>query len=70
MGAGAETINSIFSLARHLDDVRAVDRLVETLAGVRLLIIDEVSMVGSKQLYEVSHRLEAVARRCWRQQHA
>ena len=40
MGAGAETINSLFSFSRRLDAAKTVHDLVERLAGTRLLIID------------------------------
>ena len=66
MGAGAETINSVFMLNQELRMTKTLDALVKRLSEVPLLIIDEVSMVGSKQFLAVSQRLEAVARTLWR----
>ena len=61
MGPGAETVNSAFGLGAKLGP-----ELLEVLLRVRLVIIDEVSMLGSEQLYHVSQRLEEVARVRWR----
>ena len=66
---GAETIHSIFKLGRRLESGDQMDALTASLADARLLIIDEISMVGSEQAYEVSHRLELVARTLWRRHH-
>ena len=66
MGAGAETINSIFKIG---GSDPAPDDVVRALGHAKLLIIDEISMVGSEQLQQVSDRLELVARTLWRRAH-
>ena len=64
MGNGAETINSVFRLGQKLTDA-----VVSELEKFKLIILDEISMVGSAQFYEVSNRMEEVARTAWRRQH-
>ncbi|CAK0879229.1 unnamed protein product [Prorocentrum cordatum] len=62
MGAGAETINSVFNLGSAMADTASIDALVDKLALARLLIIDEISMVGSEKFFQVSDRLDLVTR--------
>jgi hypothetical protein len=66
MGGGAATINSVFKFASNnmeedLDGDR-LNELVESLSKTRLIIIDEISTVGSAQLEMISRRLEQVAK--------
>ena len=64
MGSGASTINSLFKLSA--DDMTAdldsekLDELVTKLSKVRLLVIDEVSMVSAVQFEMISRRLDQV----------
>ena len=64
----AQTINSMFPKAgQKKDDVpnmrgKSLEITRKSLAPVRLLVMDEVSMVGSRQLAIVSQRLDEIAR--------
>ena len=69
MGVGAETISSLFKLGSKAESTRAIDELVKSLGQVRLVIVDEISMVGAQQFYAMSERLETVARVLWRRAH-
>ena len=64
IGDGAETINSIFRLGQRLGE-----ELIHVLGAARLIVLDEISMVGSEQFYEVSDRMEEVVRLQWRRTH-
>ena len=62
MGGGATTINSVFKFASNnmeedLDGDR-LNELVESLSKTRLIIVDEISTVGSAQLEMISKRLD------------
>ena len=70
MGQGAETIHSIFKLSSDLGNSATEDALVQALTPTKLLIIDEISMVGSEQFFAVSDRLELVARTLWRRRNS
>ena len=61
MGPGAETINLVFRFGSLV-----TDELVTALQDVQLLILDEISMVGSEQFAKISLRLEDIARIRWR----
>ena len=66
-GDGAETINSTFLISGDGDAFAArtgaaEKLLVERLRDCRLVVIDEISMVGSEQLAVISSRLQQVAR--------
>ena len=65
-GEGAETINSTFHISGDGDAFAprtgvAEQMLVGRLRDCRLVVIDEVSMVGSEQLATISSRLQQVA---------
>ncbi len=66
LGGGARIIDSIFHT--NVDEAQQdlvgeqLDRLVEELRHVELLLIDEISMVGAAQLEIVNRRLQQVAR--------
>ena len=66
LGGGARTIDSIFhtNVDEALYDLvgEQLDRLVEELRHVELLLIDEISTVGAAQLEIVNRRLQQVAR--------
>ena len=53
VGAGAETINSLFMLNQELRMAKTLDAVVERLSEVRLLIFDEVSMVPRRSASEL-----------------
>ena len=66
LGGGAATINSVFkfpasSVEEDLDGDR-LNELVERLSNTRLIIVDEISKVGSAQLAMISRRLEQVSK--------
>ena len=73
IGDGARTVDSVFhtntdTAAEDLSG-EALDRLVETLRHVQLLVIDEVSTVGAASFEIVSRRLEQVGKVLWRARH-
>ena len=66
---GAETINSLFRLGGGSDafqplDGPQLDSLVDALEYCKLLVINEVGMVGSEQLAQLSMRLAQVSEQC------
>jgi hypothetical protein len=70
MGGGAATIDSVFKLggtSSHEDlEGDRLESLVKALAGVYLIVVDEISMVGAAQFEMLHRRLEQVARSRWR----
>ncbi len=45
----------------------SLDRLVQQLRDVELLVIDEISTVGAAQFEIISRRLDQVGKRLWRE---
>ena len=70
MGIGSKTIDSVFHTNRAdaLEDLAGgdLDELVDELAPVQLLVIDEVSTCGAMALEVISRRMQQVARVLWR----
>ena len=66
LGDGAGTIDSIFhtNTADAREDLvgESLDRLVEQLRHVHLLVIDEISTIGAAQFEIMSRRLEQVGK--------
>ena len=68
IGEGAQTLSSMFRLSRineasqDMESLKgtALTELVTEMKGVRLLIIDEISMVSRVVLAQVSRRLQEV----------
>lgn len=71
LGDGASTIDSIFhtNSADAQADLRgdSLERLVNRLRGVQLLVIDEISTVGAAQFAIISRRLDQVGKAVWRE---
>ena len=71
LGDGASTIDSVFHT--NADNARAdlsgdsLDRLLEKLRHVKLLVIDEISTVGAAQFEIISRRLDQVGKALWRE---
>ena len=70
LGAGSKTIDSVFHTNRAdaiLDLAgEELDELVDELALVQLLVIDEMSTCGAMALGVISRRMQQVARVLWR----
>jgi hypothetical protein len=71
LGSGSRAVDSIFrtNAADAVEDLvgRALDKLVDIMRPVRLLVIDEISTVGSAQFAIVGKRLQQAARLLWRE---
>jgi len=70
LGDGARTVDSIFHTNTEdaANDLagEALDKLVETLCHVQLLVIDEVSTLGAPAFEIMSRRFEQVGKVLWR----
>jgi len=71
LGDGARTIDSVFhtNSENAAEDLSGenLDRLVDRLRHVQLLVIDEVSTVGAPSFEIISRRLEQVGKVLWRE---
>ena len=71
LGDGASTIDSVFHT--NSDNAKedlsgdALDRLLEKLRHVKLLVLDEISTVGAAQFEIISRRLDQVGKALWRE---
>ena len=73
IGEGARTLDAVFhtntdTAAEDLSG-EALDRLIEMLMPVQLLVIDEVSTLGAAAFEIVCRRLEQVGKVLWRKRH-
>ena len=70
LGDGASTIDSVFHTNKgdaHADlEGDGLDRLVEKLRRVELLVIDEISTVGAASFEIINRRLQQVRMALWR----
>ena len=70
LGTGSCTIDSIFHTNRADagEDLTGadLDKLVDQLAHVQLIVIDEISTCGAASLEVVSRRMQQIARVLWR----
>ena len=71
LGSGSRTIDSIFHT--NTDDAAndlvgdELDRLIQELRPVRLIVVDEISTVGAAQFAIMARRLQQVGRVLWRE---
>ena len=70
LGAGSKTIDSVFHADRAdaLEDLAGeqLDELVDELAPVKLLVIDEVSTCGAVAFEVINHRMQQAKWVLWR----
>ena len=73
VGDGARTVDSVFhtNTDNSHEDLtgEALDKAVEMLRHVQLLVIDEVSTVGAAQFEILCRRIEQVGKVLWRERH-